>query len=102
MASFLYRLGRLAFRRRWLVAGLWVAVLMAALAGAATLSGATSDAFRIPGTPSQQAIDLLQERFRSPPPRAPPRGWGAAPPNPAVAELVGRIWSQYPGQQVAS
>jgi len=63
MASFLYRLGRFAFRRRWLVAGMWVAVLMAALAGAATLSGPTSDAFRIPGTPSQQAIDLLQERF---------------------------------------
>jgi RND superfamily putative drug exporter len=27
------------------------------------LSGSTSDEFRIPGTPSQQAIDLLQERF---------------------------------------
>ncbi|GLI02364.1 MMPL family transporter [Phytohabitans aurantiacus] len=63
MASFLYRLGRFAYRRRWLVAGLWVAVLIAALAGAATLSGPTSDAFRIPGTQSQKAIDLLQERF---------------------------------------
>jgi RND superfamily putative drug exporter len=63
MATFLYRLGRLSFRRRRLVALLWGAVLMAALAGAATLSGPTSDAFRIPGTPSQQAIDLLQERF---------------------------------------
>ena len=63
MASLLYRLGRFAFRRRWVVTGLWLAVLVAALAGAATLSGSTSDAFRIPGTPSQQAIDLLQERF---------------------------------------
>lgn len=63
MASFLYRLGRFAFRRRWLVAALWLAVLAGALAGAATLSGPTSDAFRIPGTPSQQAIDLLEERF---------------------------------------
>jgi RND superfamily putative drug exporter len=63
MASFLYRLGRFAYRRRWLVAGLWVAVLIAALGGAATLSGPTSDAFRIPGTQSQKAIDLLQERF---------------------------------------
>ena len=63
MATFLYRLGRLSFRRRGLVAALWGVVLMAALAGAATLSGPTSDAFRIPGTPSQQAIDLLQERF---------------------------------------
>ncbi|MCW6006058.1 MMPL family transporter [Micromonospora sp. CPCC 205371] len=63
MASLLYRLGRFAYRRRWLVAGLWVAVLIAALAGAAALSGPTSDAFRIPGTQSQKAIDLLQERF---------------------------------------
>ncbi|GAA4724035.1 MMPL family transporter [Phytohabitans rumicis] len=63
MASFLYRLGRFAFRRRWLVLGLWLAVLIAALVGAATLSGKTQDAFRIPGTQSQQAIDLLQERF---------------------------------------
>jgi len=63
MATLLYRLGRLAFRRRWLVAALWLAVLAAALTSAATLSGPTSDAFRIPGTPSQQAIDLLGERF---------------------------------------
>ena len=63
MASFLYRLGRFAFRRRWLVLGLWLAVLAATLIGAATLSGKTTDAFRIPGTASQQAIDLLQERF---------------------------------------
>ena len=54
MASFLYRLGRFAYRRRWLVAGLWVALLLAALAGATALSGPTSDSFRIPGTPSQQ------------------------------------------------
>jgi putative drug exporter of the RND superfamily len=63
MATFLYRLGRFSFRRRALVAALWGLVLMAALAGAATLSAPTTDAFRIPGTPSQRAIDLLQERF---------------------------------------
>ncbi|WP_432831376.1 MMPL family transporter [Dactylosporangium sp. CA-092794] len=63
MASFLYRLGRFAFRRRWLVVGLWLAVLAAVVTGAATLSGSTSDGFRIPGAPSQEAIDLLQERF---------------------------------------
>ena len=63
MATYLYRLGRFAFRRRWLVLGLWLAFLAATLIGAATLSGKTTDAFRIPGTPSQQAIDLLQQRF---------------------------------------
>ncbi|GLZ01207.1 membrane protein [Actinoplanes sp. NBRC 103695] len=42
---------------------MWLAVLAVTVTGAATLSGPTSDAARIPGTPSQQAIDLLQERF---------------------------------------
>ncbi|MCW6010080.1 MMPL family transporter [Micromonospora sp. CPCC 205371] len=63
MASFLYKLGRFAFRRRWLVLALWLAVLAGALTAAGTLSGSTDDSFRIPGTASQQAIDLLQERF---------------------------------------
>lgn len=63
MASWLYRLGRSAFRRRWLVVSLWLAVLAAALVGAATLSKPTSGTFSIPGTPAQQAIDLLGERF---------------------------------------
>ena len=63
MASFLYRLGRFAFRRRWLVTGLWLAVLALTLTGAANLSGKSSDSFSIPGTLSQQAIDLLGERF---------------------------------------
>jgi RND superfamily putative drug exporter len=63
MSAFLYGLGRFAFRRRWLVVGLWLAVLAAVVTGAATLSGSTSNAFRVPGAPSQQAIDLLQERF---------------------------------------
>jgi len=63
MAMYLYRLGRFAFRQRWLVAGLWAVVTLAALTGAATLSGHTSDSTSIPGTQSQQAIDLLNERF---------------------------------------
>jgi len=63
MASFLYRLGRFAYRRRWLVTAAWLAVLTAALVGAVTLSGPTQDSFSIPGTPAQQAVDLLAERF---------------------------------------
>jgi RND superfamily putative drug exporter len=63
MATFLYRLGRFAFRRRWLVSGMWLAVLAAALIGAGALGGQTNDTFNIPGTPSQKAIDLLGERF---------------------------------------
>ncbi|MDG4830084.1 MMPL family transporter [Solwaraspora sp. WMMD1047] len=63
MASFLYRLGRFAFHRRWWVVGAWLAVLAATLIGAAALSGPTYDSFRIPGAQSQRAIDLLAERF---------------------------------------
>ncbi|GAA1810147.1 MMPL family transporter [Planosporangium flavigriseum] len=63
MATLLYRLGRFSFRRRWLVLLAWLAVLAATLVGMATLSKPTSNAFSIPGTPAQQAIDLLRERF---------------------------------------
>jgi RND superfamily putative drug exporter len=65
MASYLYRLGRLAFRRRWLVLALWGVVMAGAMTGAATLSGSTTQATSIPGTPSQKAIDLLNQRFPS-------------------------------------
>ncbi|MDM8084977.1 MMPL family transporter [Cellulomonas cellasea] len=63
MASFLYRLGRLSFRRRRTVIALWLAVLAAVWAGAATLSGPTANTFSVPGTESQRAVDLLEERF---------------------------------------
>ncbi|GAA2648405.1 MMPL family transporter [Paractinoplanes durhamensis] len=63
MATLLYRLGRFSFRRRGLVALLWVAVLALFGVGAATLSGPTSDAFSIPGTESSRALDVLTEKF---------------------------------------
>ncbi|MGW7464592.1 MMPL family transporter [Streptomyces xantholiticus] len=63
MATFLYKLGRSAFRRRRLVALLWVALLAIAGVGAATASTATSSSFSIPGTEAQKAFDLLEERF---------------------------------------
>ena len=63
MATFLYRLGRLAFRRRRLVLILWIAVLAAVGIGAMSSTGKTSDSFTLPGTQSQKAIDLLGEEF---------------------------------------
>ncbi|WP_336321385.1 MMPL family transporter [Streptomyces lavendofoliae] len=65
MATFLYRLGRSAFRRRRLVALIWVALLALAGAGAASAPVATSSSFSIPGTEAQKAFDLLEERFPS-------------------------------------
>ncbi|MFI6421398.1 MMPL family transporter [Streptomyces sp. NPDC050842] len=63
MATFLYKLGRSAFRRRRLVALLWVALLAVAGIGAATAPAPTSGSFSIPGTEAQRAFDLLEERF---------------------------------------
>jgi RND superfamily putative drug exporter len=63
VATFLYKLGRSAFRRRRLVALLWVALLALAGVGAATAPAATSSSFSIPGTEAQKAFDLLEQRF---------------------------------------
>ncbi|WP_327259127.1 MULTISPECIES: MMPL family transporter [unclassified Streptomyces] len=63
MATFLYKLGRLAFRRRRYVALIWVALLALAGLGAASASTATSSSFSIPGTEAQRAFDLLEQRF---------------------------------------
>ncbi|MFD4606395.1 MMPL family transporter [Streptomyces sp. NPDC058464] len=63
MATFLYRLGRLAFRRRGYVALLWLAVLAAVGLGALQAPGAADEEFSTPGIESQKAFDLMQERF---------------------------------------
>ncbi|TDE14093.1 MMPL family transporter [Jiangella asiatica] len=63
MATFLYRLGRFSYRRRRVVGAIWLALVILFGVGASTLSGPTSDSFSIPGTESQEALDLLDERF---------------------------------------
>ncbi|WP_328555050.1 MULTISPECIES: MMPL family transporter [unclassified Streptomyces] len=63
MATFLYKLGRLAFRRRHFVALIWVALLTLAGVGAASAPVAGSSSFSIPGTEAQKAFDLLENRF---------------------------------------
>ncbi|WP_084514476.1 MMPL family transporter [Nocardia acidivorans] len=63
MAKFLYRVGRFAFEKRRLVVVLWLGIMAALVAGAATAPTAPPDTFSIPGTESQQAFDLLADRF---------------------------------------
>jgi len=63
VATYLYRIGRFAYRRKGIVLGLWLAILVLAGVGAATLSGPTANSFNIPGTPAQAALDLQEERF---------------------------------------
>ncbi|MFJ9359764.1 MMPL family transporter [Streptomyces mirabilis] len=63
MATFLYKLGRFAFRRRHFVALIWVALLTLAGVGAASAPTAGASSFSIPGTEAQKAFDLLEQRF---------------------------------------
>ncbi|MFE7029866.1 MMPL family transporter [Streptomyces sp. NPDC057621] len=63
MATFLYRIGRWAFRRRRLVGGLWLGVLILAVAAAALAPAGEEEDLSMPGTESQKAFDLLDERF---------------------------------------
>ncbi|MDT0399275.1 MULTISPECIES: MMPL family transporter [Streptomyces] len=63
MAAFLYRMGRLAFRRRWTVALVWAAVLAAVGLAGMTAPEAEEEPFSMPGIESQEAFDLMEERF---------------------------------------
>jgi uncharacterized membrane protein YdfJ with MMPL/SSD domain len=63
MATFLYRLGGWAFQHRWKVLGAWVAVVALVVASAMAFSGKTNDKFTVPGTESQQAQQLLEQKY---------------------------------------
>ncbi|XRQ03454.1 MMPL family transporter [Actinomadura welshii] len=63
MSRLLYRLGKAAALRPWRFIVVWV-VLVAAVAGLAGVAGgALHDDYTLEGTGSQQATDLLEERF---------------------------------------
>ena len=62
MSSFLSRLGRASARHPWRTIGAWVLAALVIGMLAANAKG-YSESFKIPGTESQQATDLLQERF---------------------------------------
>ncbi len=63
MSSFLYGLGRTAFRRRGAVLLAWLIVLVV-LGGLAGLAGGKfQDSFKLPGTESQTALDSLNRTF---------------------------------------
>ena len=64
MATFLSRLGRGAFRCRWLVLLLWTAALVAVGIGAVKAPAADdSGTSFMPGIEAQKAFDLIGERF---------------------------------------
>ncbi|MFB7333716.1 MMPL family transporter [Streptomyces adustus] len=63
MASFLYRLGRTAFRKRRWVLLLWVAVVAVVGFKGLTAAASPDDSSSMPGIESQKAFDLIGQRF---------------------------------------
>jgi RND superfamily putative drug exporter len=63
MATFLFRLGRAAYRGGIKVVIAWVLIAAGVLAGGVALGGVMKDSFDIPGTESQEALDLLSAVF---------------------------------------
>jgi len=63
VSSFLYRLGHAMVRRSKRVLALWALVLVAMGALAAGLGGSLQDNLTIPGTESQEGLDVLEQRF---------------------------------------
>jgi RND superfamily putative drug exporter len=56
-------LARWCYRHRWSTLGIWVAALIGFGTLASTLGGSYSNDFSLPGAESQEAYDLLVERF---------------------------------------
>ncbi|MBU7600657.1 MMPL family transporter [Streptomyces sp. P38-E01] len=63
MATLLSALGRFSFRRRGIVALIWLALLAGIGFSAATAASTPGMSVAMPGTEAQRAFDLLEERF---------------------------------------
>lgn len=63
MSTFLYRLGRLGYRRPWVFIGAWAVVLGVVFGTIAINGGTISDTMSIKGTPSQKVLDTLSQRL---------------------------------------
>ncbi len=63
MATWLYRLGRAAYRKAWVVFGAWLVALVAIGGIGIGFGGGTDEEFRIPGSESQEAFGRLGSVF---------------------------------------
>jgi putative drug exporter of the RND superfamily len=63
MSRVLHRLGGFAARHPWRVIGAWLAAAVVILGLAGSVGGTLNDDYVIPGTSSQRAYDLLQDKF---------------------------------------
>ncbi len=72
MARVLYRMGLFTARNKWVVLGVWLVALVAAVLVFKLVGSNTSNNLRLPGTDSQKATDLLALKF-------PPQQNGTSP-----------------------
>jgi putative drug exporter of the RND superfamily len=63
VSSFLYALGRTAYRRRHVVLAIWLSALVMLGGLASTVRGEFDEKFSVPGTESQAALDSLGRTF---------------------------------------
>ncbi len=63
MSSLLYRIGKACCHRRRLVLAGWVVAIAVLAVLAISVKQSTSNSFTIPGTESQQALNLLDQKF---------------------------------------
>ncbi len=63
MSSFLYALGRTAYRRRHMVLAIWLGALVVLGGLASAVRGEFDEKFSVPGTESQAALDSLGRTF---------------------------------------
>ncbi len=63
MAELLYRLGRLAARRHWIVVGAWLAVLAVTAATYVAFAGTLSSSITLPDTPTTRVSAQLERDF---------------------------------------
>ncbi|MEC9473639.1 MAG: MMPL family transporter, partial [Actinomycetota bacterium] len=63
MSVFLYRLGRACVRHRWRTIGAWLISSIALIGLNNAIGGEMTNGFVVPGLDSQEAYDLLADRF---------------------------------------
>ncbi|MFI9402070.1 MMPL family transporter [Nocardia sp. NPDC052316] len=63
MSVYLYRWGKFAFRRKWIVLPVWLVLLGALGTASGLLSTSMSDEFSMPSLPSERANQILDKQF---------------------------------------